>query len=201
MNRYFISFIVLLFVFLQKIEAQSGQIRGRVYNATNNEAIPFANIVIFGTNTGSTSDFDGNFSFTGITPGFVRLAVSSIGFEQYVSEEFMVTNQRIFNIDIPMKETQVRLEEVVITASPFMRKDESPVSMRRIGIQEIEKNPGGNRDISKVIQSLPGVASTVAFRNDVIIRGGGANENRFYLDGIEIPNINHFATQGASGGP
>ncbi|MDD3875910.1 MAG: TonB-dependent receptor [Bacteroidales bacterium] len=203
MKKY-ILFSVLLIMqvsFENMVFSQNGTIKGRVFNVSNNEGIPFANIVIFGTNIGSTSDFDGNFIFAGIEPGFLRLAVSSIGYEQYVTEEFMVTNQRTFEIDIPLKETQISLEEVVIKASPFARSDESPVSMRRIGIQEIEKNPGGNRDISKVIQSLPGVAATVSFRNDVIIRGGGANENRFYLDGIEIPNINHFATQGASGGP
>lgn len=203
MKNYKYTQLTFLLFWLMSFQlmAQKGTIKGRVFNAASNEPVPFANIIIFGTNTGSTSDFDGNFVFAGIEPGYVRLAVSSVGFEQYVSEEFLVTNQRIFNIDIPLKETQVKLEEVVIKASPFVRKEESPVSMRRIGIQEIEKNPGGNRDISKVIQSLPGVASTPSFRNDVIIRGGGASENRFYLDGIEIPNINHFATQGASGGP
>jgi hypothetical protein len=73
--------------------------------------------------------------------------------------------------------------------------------MRSIGEAEIKRNPGGNRDISKVLQSLPGVASVPSFRNDLIVRGGSPNENRFFLDGIEVPNINHFATQGASGGP
>ena len=67
--------------------------------------------------------------------------------------------------------------------------------------QKYIENPGGNRDISKVIQILPGVASSASFRNDIIVRGGAPNENRFYLDGIEVPNINHFATQGSSGGP
>ena len=90
---------------------------------------------------------------------------------------------------------------MVIKASPFRKIKESPVSLQRISIKEIEKSPGGNRDISKVIQSYPGVASTPAQRNDVIVRGGGPSENTFYLDEIEIPNINHFATQGASGGP
>ncbi|MEZ5024664.1 MAG: TonB-dependent receptor plug domain-containing protein [Chitinophagales bacterium] len=51
-----------------------------------------------------------------------------------------------------------------------------------------------------MIQTLPGVASGVSFRNDLIVRGGAPNENRFYLDDIEVPNINHFVTQGASGG-
>jgi outer membrane receptor for ferrienterochelin and colicin len=80
----------------------------------------------------------------------------------------------------------------VIRASPFAKKIESPISARIIGIDEIEKNPGGNRDISKVIQSFPGVATTPAFRNDVIVRGGGPNESRFYVDNIEIPYLNHF---------
>ena len=73
--------------------------------------------------------------------------------------------------------------------------------MQSIGVKEIEGNPGSNRDISRVIQSFPGVGSTPAFRNDVIIRGGGPSENRFFLDDIEIPVLNHFSTQGASGGP
>ena len=70
-------------------------------------------------------------------------------------------------------------------------------------MQEIEKSPGANRDISKVVNSFPGVASAVGngYRNDLMIRGGGPSENKFFLDGVEIPNINHFSTQGASGGP
>ncbi len=66
---------------------------------------------------------------------------------------------------------------------------------------EIQRNPGANRDISRVVQSLPGVTTTANFRNDLIIRGGAPNENRFFLDDVEVPTINHFATQGSSGGP
>ena len=89
-----------------------------------------------------------------------------------------------------------------VTASTFRRDIESPVSLRIIGLQEIEKSPGANRDISRIVQSYPGVAfSPIGYRNDLIVRGGSPSENRFYLDGVEIPNINHFSTQGASGGP
>jgi hypothetical protein len=178
-----------------------GIIEGRIYNANTSEPIPFANIIIWGTNIGTTSDLDGNFIFTGIAPGYVELRASSVGFEPYVSEQILVTNASRTSIEIPMNETTIAIEEVTVKVSPFRKNEESPVSLQRIGIEEIEKNPGGNRDISKVLQSLPGVASTVSFRNDLIVRGGGSNENRFYLDGVEIPNINHFATQGASGGP
>ena len=113
----------------------------------------------------------------------------------------MVTSGKTKYIDIPMHEIEVKLAEIEIKATIFRRDEESPLSMKSIGIAEIEKSPGSNRDISKVLQSLPGVSSTPAFRNDVIVRGGGSSENRFNLDGIEIPNLNHFATQGASGGP
>ena len=181
--------------------AQRGVIEGRIYNAKNNEPVEFASVAIFGTSIGSISDLDGKFLFTGLEPGFVELRVSSVGFENYISEAIQVTNSGKVFIEIPLEEANYEIDEVVVKASPFRRDKESPLSLQRINIEEIEKAPGGNRDISKVIQSYPGVASTPVQRNDVIVRGGGPSENSFYLDGIEIPNINHFATQGSSGGP
>ncbi len=192
---------LLVILFSSAISQNKGTIQGRVVNKQSNEPVPFANIVIWGTNIGSSSDFDGNFIFTGLEPGFVELRVFAVGFGLYVSSSIQVTNARTAFIEIELEETATEIEEVVVKASPFRRSEESPVSLQRIGIAEIEKNPGGNRDISRVIQSLPGVASTPAYRNDVIVRGGGPSESTFYLDGVEIPNLNHFATQGASGGP
>ena len=179
----------------------SGVIHGRVLNSMNNEAVPFANVVIWQTNTGATCDLDGDFTINNVKPGFVKLAASSIGYETVITSDIMVTNQRKSNIEIILTEKTTSLKEIEIEASPYRRVDESPVSLRTIGIAEIEKNPGGNRDISKIIQSYPGVASAPSFRNDVIVRGGGPAENKYYLDDIEIPNLNHFSTQGASGGP
>jgi len=195
--------IIPLFLLLMHSAAlwASGVITGRVYNAKNNEPIEFATIAVMGSNLGTISDTDGTFRIENVEPGYVQLVVSYVGYEKYISEEFLVTNANNPNIEIPLRETNIAIEEVVVKSSPFRRSEESPVSLRRIGIAEIEKNPGGNRDISRVIQALPGVSSSPSFRNDVIVRGGGASENRFYLDGVEIPNLNHFATQGASGGP
>jgi hypothetical protein len=194
--------ILLIFTILPLIMiAQQGTVKGRIYDESNNKPIEFANIIVFGTTIGSTSDLDGNFIFTGLEPGFIKLAASAVGFEQKVTIDFQVTNARTSFMDIPMTPKEFELQEVVIKASPFKRIEESPVSLRTLQISEIEKSPGGNRDISKVLQVLPGVSSTPAFRNDLIVRGGGGNENAFYLDGIEIPNLNHFSTQGSSGGP
>lgn len=194
-------FIVLFITHLQITASDLGVIEGRVFNITNNNPVEFATIVIEGTTIATISDLDGNFKFTGIKPGFTQLQVNFLGYEPYTTERFQVTNAKKVYVEIPLKEKLQKLDEVVVTKSVFRRNEESPVSLRRISIEQIEKNPGGNRDISRVIQSFPGVSSTPSFRNDVIVRGGGSSENRFYLDGVEIPNINHFATQGASGGP
>ena len=194
---------LLLFVFigLSELMAQTGIIKGRVFNSINNEPIMFANVVLEGTSKGATTDIEGNYEITDIEPGIYNVKVTYIGFKDKTDYEIEVTNSKPYIVDLAMEEQSTKLEEIVVKASPFNKSEESPVSLRTIGVSEIARNPGGGRDISKVIQSLPGVTSASSFRNDLIIRGGAPNENRFYLDDVEVPNINHFATQGASGGP
>lgn len=200
MQKITITFFCFAFLSFSVV-AQNAIIKGKVFNPINNEPVPFANLVIQGTTTGTSTDIDGKYEISGLEPKLYNIEATSLGFRKAVVYEIQTFNNRPVNIDIEMTEDAQLLEGVEITASPFSKKEEAPVSMRTIGVSEIERNPGGNRDISRVIQSLPGVASSPSFRNDIIIRGGGPNENRFYLDGIEVPNINHFATQGASGGP
>jgi len=124
-----------------------------------------------------------------------------LGYQKKVVFEIQVSNSKPAQVDFALEQAAIESEEIVIKAKAFQKPQESPNSLRTIGVNEIQRNPGGNRDISRTIQSLPGVATTASFRNDILIRGGAPNENRFYLDGIEVPNINHFATQGSSGGP
>lgn len=193
--------LIVFFLVSTLIYSQTGIIKGRVYNHKNNEAIPFVNIIIDGQPTqGATSDIDGNYTITRVSPGYVRLVATSVGFKRFTTDDFLVTNSQTADVDIGMDELVTTLDQVVIKPSVVQRNEEVPVSLQKLTIGEIERSPGSNRDISKVIQSLPGVASTPSFRNDVIVRGGGPNENRFFLDGIEIPYLNHFSTQGSSGG-
>mgnify|MGYP000907474624 FL=1 len=192
--------ITLLILFTSFVFAQKGTIRGRIYNSKTNEPLEFANIIIQGTNIGSTSDLDGNYIFTGIDPGFKQLVVSLVGFQTTLSPEIQVQGNQTTFLDIPVNETTQVLNEFVVKRNPNAKKIESPLSVTNIGVQEIEKSAGVNRDVSKLIQTLPGVAVTDPNRNDLIVRGGGPSENVFYLDGVEIPVINHFTTQGSSGG-
>lgn len=201
MKKYNIILILFILTLSTSVLAQTGSIKGVVKNKFSNEPIPFATVVIEGTQLGSLTLDDGTFEIKNINPGFVKIAVTSVEFNPYLSEEIRVSNATHTNLSIDLEESTTTLNEVTVTVNKFTRKTETPLSLHRINIEDIEKSAGANRDISKVIQSLPGVGGTVSFRNDLIVRGGGPSENRFYLEGIEIPNINHFSTQGASGGP
>lgn len=175
-------------------------LQGRVYDEYSNEPIPFATVIVFDTEIGAITNADGIYNLTELPPGEYRLQISYVGYKSVVSESVIVRfGTRMF--DIPMVKQSQELSEFTVEANPFLGKVESPLSYRRISPAEIDVNPGSNRDISKVVQSFPGVAGSTAFRNDLIVRGGGPSENSYYLEGIEIPNLNHFATQGASGGP
>lgn len=181
--------------------SQSGVIKGKITNSINNEPVMFANVLVLDTDFGTTTDLDGNYEIRGLEPGLYNVRASYIGFNEATEFEVQVTNSKPSIVDFQLSEQAEQLEEVVVKASPFRKTEESPVSLRTVGVAEIQRNPGGNRDISRVLQVLPGVTTTASFRNDLIVRGGAPNENRFYLDDVEVPNINHFATQGASGGP
>lgn len=200
MKRFLYTFSILLFIVLA-VGAQNYQIKGTVINKTTREPLEFVNVLVVGLNIGASTDINGNFTINQVPPGIYQLRASALGYKTVFTEEYRV-NHITPHVNIEMEEESTVIAEVTVTASPFRRVAESPVSLRVIGLQEIEKAPGANRDISRVVQNYPGVAfSPIGYRNDLIVRGGGPSENRFYLDGVEIPNINHFSTQGASGGP
>lgn len=166
----------------------------------NNQNISSANL-------GNVSDESGNFQIVNIPSGSYNLEVSYTGFKQVNLFNIVITTGNETNFSIELEEEITAINEVVIKASKGTvnaASIETPLSTQRLTTEEIKSNPGGNFDISKVIQTLPGVGGGPqggSFRNDIIIRGGASNENVFYLDGIEVPVINHFQTQGSSGGP
>lgn len=196
-----ITSFILFLCFVLKVFAVEYQIKGTVIDKSTRQPLEFVNVLVVGLGIGASTDSNGNFTITQVPPGIYRLQASFLGYKTALTPEYRVNHVTPY-VQIELEEENTSLNEVVVTASPFQKVVESPVSLRVIGLQEIEKAPGANRDISKVVQNYPGVAfSPIGYRNDLIVRGGGPSENRFYLDGVEIPNINHFSTQGASGGP
>lgn len=178
-----------------------GIIRGRVNDLQTNDAVPFANVILQGFTLGTTTDFEGNFELQGVPAGLRNIQVSFVGYEPKTVFEIEVTPSRPAVVNIMLKPSAIEIDEAEVVGTRRPNVAEAPLSVRSLGTNEIKRNPGGGRDISRALRTLPGVAAIPSFRNDIVIRGGAPNENRFYIDGIEIPNINHFATQGASGGP
>ena len=197
-KRYYILLALLLNV--TSLLAQQGTLKGQVYSTKSNEPLESASVRVQGTSLGARTDVQGRFVIAGLKPGFIRLIVSMLGYETTTSAEVQVIGNQTSFIDIALDEASTNLTEVVVRPNVRIKRVESPLSLQTLGIKQIEKNAGANRDISKLVQTLPGVGATDPNRNDLIVRGGGPSENVFYLDGIEIPVINHFSTQGASGG-
>lgn len=202
-NSVYLSLLFLLpFTALAQ---KTGALSGTVRDANTQELLPGVSIVIEKTSIGVATDNEGRFVINNIPPGSYNLKASFIGYKPYVIYNIVVTTGNVQTYTIDLLQESQNLSEVVVQTNTFGKKTESPLSVQSLTAEEIKSNPGGNFDISRVVQALPGVAGSTGqgggFRNDIIIRGGGPNENVFYLDGIEIPQINHFATQGSAGGP
>ena len=203
MSRYF---LLLLNLFISSsLFAQTGIISGLVKDKQTQQPIVGAAIQLIGTNLGAASDTNGLFVISKIPTKTYTVQVNCIGYEPQKIYNIVVGTGNSEVVSIEMEPASKILAEVLIKKNPFKKNAETPLSIQSLSAQEIKSNPGGNFDVSRVIQAFPGVSGTAGsvggYRNDIIIRGGAPNENVYYLDGIEMPSINHFATQGSGGGP
>lgn len=195
--------IAILFLLPNRhLFAQKGELRGKITDSKTGEALVGATVFLVDTDLGAASNADGDYVIRNIPPDSYNIRISYIGYAPQILFNVVIRSEGNADINIPLESSDVNLDEVVVTVNPFTKLETTPLSIQNLSQQEIASYPGGNNDIAKVIQSFPGVSGSVAgFRNDVIIRGGAPNENVYYLDGIEIPTINHFSTQGSAGGP
>ena len=200
-NLYSFLIIALLNVFISFSQNQ-GSISGEIYDSKSQLPLLGANIVLDNTSIGAISDENGFFIIDNIPTTSYNITISYIGYRSKKVYNVIIKSKGNPALKIFLNESSEALDEVVITESPFKKTMESPLSINTFSAVEIESYPGANNDITKVVQSMPGLSPSVGgFRNDIIIRGGAPNETVYYLDGIEIPNINHFSTQGSAGGP
>lgn len=185
----------------------TGSITGIVVDKATQQPLEGTSIKLDGTSKGTIADSAGKFRIAGIPVKSYNLEVSKVGYKTVVLYNIVINSGNENNYTVELEQVATALSEVVLKVNKRTVRAatlETPLSVQRLTSEEIKSNPGGNFDISKVIQTLPGVGGGQqggSFRNDIIIRGGAPNENVFYLDGIEVPVINHFQTQGSSGGP
>ncbi|MDR9419539.1 carboxypeptidase-like regulatory domain-containing protein [Gracilimonas sp.] len=200
-----IRVLIITFLFsiqINVIAQTTGTITGKVTDAKTGEPLIGATVILEGTSLGDATDTEGRYTISNIPTKTYNVKASFIGYVEQTKFNVVVRSEGNIDLNFELQEQVSELEEINITPNPFAKEDVTPLSIQKFSQQEIAAYPGGNNDIAKVVQSLPGVSGSVGgFRNDVIIRGGAPNENVYYLDGIPIPNINHFSTQGSAGGP
>jgi hypothetical protein len=200
--------ILSLFILLTAIsypqslsENGNGSISGTVVDFITKQPLIGANIIVVGTTIGAATDLNGNFKIQSLQPNTYQLRASVIGYESQTKTDVVVSPGRLTQVFFKLNIQAVEFEGIEVT-SDFFRKDPFEVnSIRTFSFEEIRRSPGGFEDVVRALSILPGVAQADAGRNDLIVRGGAPSENLYLVDGIEVPNINHFGTQGATGGP
>jgi len=183
----------------------NGVIRGNVKDKNTQETIIGAVISVDGTTNGTTTDVEGNYKIN-LPVGTYNLKASYLGYVTLIQYNISVTSGNAQTVNFEIETANTQLNEVTVSfdkgKSAVATDMITPLSVQQLTTEEIKSNPGGSFDVSRVVQTLPGVGGSGggAARNDIIIRGGAPNENVYYVDGIEIPVLNHFQTQGSSGG-
>ncbi len=197
-------FILIIFIFLSKYgysQTNNGVIFGKVIDAVSKQPLIGANIIIPGTKIGAATNIDGEYKITNLSYDSYVLKASSIGYNSVIKTDVIVSAARPTEIDFELIETVIKLQDVTVSSGYFSKNPLQVNSVRNFSYEEIRRAPGGFEDVVRALSILPGVAQADAGRNDLIVRGGAPSENLYLVDGIPVPNINHFGTQGATGGP
>lgn len=197
----FLAVVCILLVNGSAGQTPMGSISGTVLGQSTLEPIPGANILLIDTNIGASADVEGWFRISNVPVGTYQLRFSAVGREPVLMADVVVAAGRDANLVVRLPEAAINLEAVEVRASFFQKTPDAPVSVQRLSYEEIRRFPGGFEDVVRTVAVLPGVAQAAPGRNDLVVRGGAPSENLYVIDNIEIPNINHFGTQGASGGP
>jgi hypothetical protein len=179
----------------------TGRIVGSVIDGITRTPLYGASVAVFGTRQGAATAADGSYRIEGLAPGTYRLQFSFIGYETETRSDIVVGASVPTRVDEELVPSSVRLETITVRPEAFVEELAAPISTTTLRREEIRRVPGGFEDVITTVTALPGVAQvTGGGRNDLLVRGGGPSENLCLIDGLEVPNINHFATQGTAGG-
>lgn len=196
----FVLFSIISFTITGINSAQvTGSVSGTVTDKNTKAFIPDVKIKIVGTNFITSSKEDGRFNFEKIPVGIYQIEFTSVAYKPFIESNVMVAAGKEAMLVIEIDEISV--EEVIVESSRFQKPNDVVSSYKSLTFEEIRRFPGGLEDIGRVLQTLPGISLSSDGRNDILVRGGSPSENLFLVDGFLVNNINHFGTQGATGGP
>lgn len=182
-------------------EGDKGIIQGTVTDVHSKEPLIGVNVVVVGSSLGASTDISGNFVIEEIPVGKYSLEISYIGYTTFFKTDISVKRGKPAVVNTELHDAAIEGEEVIVTAGYFIEETMTQPSTIGLSREEIRRFPGGFEDVVRTVITLPGVAiNTSGGRNDLLVRGGGPSENLYIIENIEVPNINHFGTQGNSSG-
>ncbi|WP_434480195.1 TonB-dependent receptor [Gemmatimonas sp.] len=207
--RCWLTLVLMSWLPVQRSAAQeattgaTGAITGRVIAAVTEAPVVGATIRVVGQAPGAQSDSAGRFVLRGVRVGIATIEVRRLGYAPVLRGDIAVSPAKPAEVLVVLRDVGVQLENVTVRpeAFPAQMPTSTPVSTQRYDAEEVRRQPGAQEDVLRAISIAPGVGVTSAARNDIVVRGGAPFENLFVVDNIEVPNINHFGSQGSTGGP
>jgi hypothetical protein len=205
MKRFILFGILVLFysnfISAQENEQPTGTVSGRVISEMTQRGLPSVTIRVVGTEIGGFTNPEGKFVLENVPVGIRNISFTAIGFEKFVATDVSVGSGRPTVLEVQLAEKVIELEGVEVKGSYFQKTVEASTSTQTLNFEDIRRTPGVLEDVIRATQLLPGVNVTGGGRNDLIVRGGAPYENLFIVDGVQVNDINHFGSQGSTGGP
>lgn len=196
--------LVIYFVFITNsllFAQNTGIISGKVIDQITNKILIGSNIIVVGTNIGASTNEFGKFTISGLQPGSYQVRASIIGYTSQLKSDVIVNTAKPTFVSFKLAESIIELDGVTVTSDIFVNVPTEVNSIKKFSYEEIRRAPGGFEDVLRALAVLPGVARQSSGRNDLVVRGGAPSENLYLVDGFVVPNINHFGSQGSTGGP
>ncbi len=205
MKRIFIISSILLItisVWAQQVQT----IRGRVTDKESKTPLPGANVIILNSQPliGTKTDSEGNFRLEKVAIGRQSVQISFMGYKPASFQSIIVNSVKEVVLEVELEENVIVGSEITIKAFPHKnepRNQMALVSARSFTVEETEKYAGSRGDVARMAMNFAGVAAANDQRNDIIIRGNSPSGLLWRLEDVDIPNPNHFAESGTTGGP
>jgi len=196
-----IIFSIILFLNANLLSQDKGVINGLVKDKETQNPIGDAIVEVIELQIKTATNSTGDFEFKNIPYGTYQLKISCIGYEALIKTDIVVLSSRPANVTAELLISNITTKEIDVEGKYFQKSTDESTSIYNLDFEEIRRAPGAVEDISRILQIMPGVSPANDQRNDLIVRGGSPAENLTMIDGIEIPNLNHYPTQGSSSGP
>lgn len=182
-------------------EYKSNSVTGTVTGHETQNPVPDVTVKILELGDSTLTDSSGKFEFKNIPFGTYSIRLSAPGYETQVKTDVVVVSSRPSNVLVELISKGYTTAVIDVEAKYFQKSPDESTSNFNLDFEEVRRAPGAVEDVLRMVQILPGVAPGNDQRNDLIVRGGSPSENLTMIDGIEIPNVNHYPSQGSSSGP